>query len=447
MTGTAGRAGARAAVGAGTGWRPTAALARALGTGAALLLAGVLLRRPDLVVVAAPLLIGPALALARRPVSAPEVELSVPGGAVLEGDPMPVTVTVSAADQVDVAAVTLLLPAWLRTREGRDPPASAVLVAGGEQVEVPFALRTLRWGRRTVGPATLRATAAYGLLRWPEEGTGTALTTTWPLGQGFAATDAVPRAEGLVGAHRSRRPGEGGDLAGVRPFVPGDRLRRVNWRVTARTGVTHVTSTYSDRDTEVLLCLDSRQDLGTPPDSCLDAGVRAAAAIAEHYLRAGDRVALVDLGQRYRAVPARNGRGHLVRILDVLLDAKPRSAGGGRQSGGMLRPAELTSLAAADALVVLLSPLSGPASLEAVVALSLAGRSVVAVDTLPPGARPANPADFTDLAFRLWRLQREADLSRLGELGVPVVPWLGAGSLDQVLHDVRRAARAPRVAR
>ena len=64
--------------------------------------------------------------------------------------------------------------------------------------------------------------------------------------------------------------------------------------------------------------------------------MRAAAAVAEHYLRAGDRVGLVDLGQRYRLVPARNGRTQLVRMLDVLLDARPpaeTASGPGRPPG------------------------------------------------------------------------------------------------------------------
>lgn len=430
-----------------TGWRPTAALLRAVATGGALLLGAVLLRREDLVVLAAPLLIGTVLALTRRPAEPPEIELTVPPGAVLEGDRLPATVEIGTPVGIDVASVVLRVPPWLRTPDGRDPPARVVTVPDDTRLTVPFELTSRRWGRRTAGPAVLRATAAYGLLRFGDVETDTVLTTTWPLREGFAATDVVPRAEGLVGAHPSRRAGEGGDVAGVRPFVLGDRLRRVNWRVTARTGVTHVTSTYSDRDTEVLLCLDSRQDLGVPPDSSLDTGVRAAASIAEHYLRAGDRVAFADLGRRFRTVPGRNGRGHLVRILDSLLEARPRTRAEGGRPAGTWRPAELTSLAPPDALVVLLTPLASPAALEIVSALSYADRSVVVIDTLPEHARPGRRADFTDLAFRLWRLQREADVLRLRELGVPVVPWRGAGSLDLVLLDVSRAARAPRVGR
>jgi uncharacterized protein (DUF58 family) len=240
----------------------------------------------------------------------------------------------------------------------------------------------------------------------------------------------------------SRRPGEGGDLAGVRPFVPGDRLRRINWRVTGRTGELHVTATYSDRDTEVLLMLDSTQDLGRAPESCLDVGVRAAAAIAEHYLRAGDRVGLIDLGNPQRRVPPRNGRSHLVRLLDVLMDARPH-----RDQRPDPATAEAAALSAAHALVVLLSPLTHPAALAAVAAVARSGRSVVAVDTLPADLHPDRHSDWSDLAFRIWRLRRSADLDRLAELGVPVVTWGGAGSLDQVLRDVTRTARAARAAR
>ena len=94
---------------------------------------------------------------------------------------------------------------------------------------------------------------------------------------------------------------------------------------------------------------------------------------------------------------------------------------------------------------MLLSPLATDAALGTVVGLARAGRSVVAVDTLPPRLRPDPRGEYTELAYRLWRLRRDADLHRLAELGVPVVRWQGAGSLDVVLRDVRRAARAPRV--
>jgi len=402
-----------------------------------LLLLAVLLRRADLVVLAAPLVLGAVFGLAGRPAAGPSIRLRVPRDTMLEGGRATVVASVTAPDGVDIAAVQVELPPDLVA-----PTATAAVRVPPGSVDVGFRVRTVRWGRQQVGPAWVRATAAFGLLSWPPVRTETATTATWPLREGFDAADTVPRAEGLVGAHVSRRPGEGGDLAGVRPFVPGDRLRRINWRVTGRTGELHVTATYSDRDTEVLLMLDSTQDLGRAPESCLDVGVRAAAAIAEHYLRAGDRVGLIDLGNPQRRVPPRNGRSHLVRLLDVLMDARPH-----RDRRPDPATAEAAALSAAHALVVLLSPLTHPAALAAVAAVARSGRSVVAVDTLPADLHPDRHSDWSDLAFRIWRLRRSADLDRLAELGVPVVTWGGAGSLDQVLRDVTRTARAARATR
>ncbi|MEN3361301.1 MAG: hypothetical protein V7637_5283 [Mycobacteriales bacterium] len=424
------------------------ALVRAVAATAGLLLAAVLLRREDLVVLAVPIAVGAAVGLAGRPRTAPRLQLAVPRSALLEGAQTVPSVVVLADEPPDLVTVELAIPRWL-VADGA-PLARAVAVPAGEPVRVPFPLRSQRWGRRMIGPAALTGSAAYGLLRCGPYLSAPGVVTVWPLRAGFDAVDAVPRAEGLVGPHQSRRFGSGSDIAGVRPFAPGDRLRRINWRVSARADRLHVTATYSDRDAEVLLCLDSGHDLGEPPASSLDTAVRAAAAIAEHYLRHGDRVGLLDLGRLDgRRVPAGNGRAHLVRLLDVLLDARGRGRqeAAERRSVGRLLMTELPRLAPRRALLIALTPLAGEAIFEVLGLLGRNGSALVVVDTMPADVRPEWQGEWTDLAFRLWRLERDAGIGRLGALGVPVVPWLGAGSLDAVLRDVSQTARAPRLAR
>ena len=58
----------------------------------------------------------------------------------------------------------------------------------------------------------------------------------------------------------------------------------------------------------------------------------------------------------------------------------------------------------------------------------------------PPAGRPG---PWHEVAYRLWRLERENIIGQLREHGVPVVRWAGAGSLDQVLRDVARLAGGP----
>ena len=64
--------------------------------------------------------------------------------------------------------------------------------------------------------------------------------------------------------------------------------------------------------------------------------------------------------------------------------------------------------------------------------------------TLPEGVTPPRRSDLTEVAHRLWRLERDNTIGQLREHGVPVVRWAGAGSLDLVLRDVARMASAPK---
>lgn len=441
------------------GWRPSAALERAIVVVAVLVLCAVLFRRPDLAVLAIPFLVGTGLGLAGIRRGELAVRTSAAPVALLEGDTTDVTVTVGSTGPLDVVAVTVGYGAGLiaesAPRARRVRYARVTSLAAGQEVDLRFPLRSVRWGRAMVGPVSISTYAADGLLcrdpvRVPDVG-----LHVWPLRESFQATETVPRAEGMVGLHRSRLLGDGTDIAEVRPFQPGDRLRRINWRISMREQALHVTSTVSDRDTDVVLCLDTRYEVWTEgrgprrdaphglgeDESSLDLAVRAAAAIAEHYLRAGDRVGLVDLGQPLRRVRQGAGRAHLMRLFEVLLDVR-----GYRRVDQTIMRLALSELPP-GALVVIMSPLVGEAAFGSVATLARSGHSVVAVDTLPPNPGPGEPTEWTELAWRVWWLERSNSIGRLSELGVAVVPWSGAGSLDDVLRDVSRAARAPRLRR
>ncbi len=183
--------------------------------------------------------------------------------------------------------------------------------------------------------------------------------------------------------------------------------------------------------------------------SVVDTTVRAAAAISEHYLRHGDRVGLVQLGEDLRYLPAKNGRRHLQSTLDWLLYAGSPPTGGnpdfdGAGAGGefVLDPHRFPP----SALIIVLTPLIVADSAQVMATLARAGRLVVAVDTLGDLAdRAIVGTQWTPLAQRLWRIEREHLIGQLWEVGVPVTGWAGAGSLDQVLRDLTRLAAAPRL--
>jgi uncharacterized protein (DUF58 family) len=429
-------------------WRPTHAQIRAVCLAGGLLLVAVLARRPDAAVLGLPLAFVAAWSRYFRPRERPEVHAELDADVLFEGQATTYRLKVTEALDPDIDLVVMALPRapWFRY----DPPQAAIAeptVNGDVTMEV--GLRSERWGLRSLENPSVIATSALGGYRVAVPSAGAVAVSTLPLREGFEAVDAVPRPAGLVGLHRSRRPGEGTELAGVRPFRTGDRLRRINWAVSARTRELHVTSTWSDRDTEVVILLDTGGEVGISEgidgrSSSLDTAVRAAASIAEHYLRHGDRVRLIDTGTIVGGVRAGSGRAHLRRILDVLVHADRK---GRQQDQQQLARRHRIR---ADSLVLVLSPLLRPAMLGYIVTLVHSGCTVIAVDTLPPDVGDIIDLEQHDakawpLGWRIRLLERRAELDRLGDLGVPTVPWRGAGTLDEVLRDAARLASAPRI--
>lgn len=424
-------------------WVPTRALGRTVLVTGLLLVLGVALGRVDLVLLAAPFAVGAAIGLRRMPRAAPELSIDADGEHLVEGGEVRAGVTVGNPDVIeyDLVVVRTRTSPWLRLEDADRP--FAVRVTPDAWTGVDLAGKALRWGRQDVGPVAARVAACGGLLACRPVVAPARGVRVYPETEPFAATEAMPAAAGLVGNHRSRRPGEGGELAGVRPFAPGDRLRRIDWRVSLRTRDLHVASTLSDRDAEVLLLLDVLGEAGVSGGvagqaSVLDTTVRAAAAIAEHYLQRGDRVSLAEYGASARRLRPATGRRQYLTVLEWLLDVRAEENSEGQEY------AFGAHHVSSDALVVVLTPLVDPRAADLLAGLVQSGRYTVAVNTLPDGSAPAAGGPWTELATRLWTMERENVLGRLREHGVPVVTWAGAGSLDLVLRDVARLASAPR---
>lgn len=427
-------------------WIPTRALSRAVLLTGLLLVGAVLLGRFDLAVLAAPFALGTAWALRRGPALLPRVALAALGPAV-EGADIAATMSVGNPDRVDydVIVARALYSPWLRYRQA--DRAYAVELAAGRVEDVAFEGRALRWGRHGFGPGRAYAATCDALFVSTEVHAPARLVKVYPATAPFAADQAMPRAAGMAGVHRSRLRGEDGELAGVRAFAPGDRLRRIDWRVTLRTRQLHVAQMLSHRDAEVVLLIDVLHEAGRSGGvegtaSVFDTTVRAAAAIAEHYLQEGDRVSLVEYSGPARRLRPASGRRQYLAILEWLLNVKVFAG------GGVEPPAYAfgTHVVPASALGVVLTPLLDQRSAEMIAHLARSGRSVVAVDTLGDAVLDmATRNEWSPLAYRLWRLERENTIGLLREAGVPLVAWAGARSLDQVLRDVTRMAAAPRV--
>jgi uncharacterized protein (DUF58 family) len=182
-----------------------------------------------------------------------------------------------------------------------------------------------------------------------------------------AAKAASLRARGRVdsqrvGPHRGTRRGRGLEFEEVRAYVPGDDLRSIHWRVTARRGRTHTKLFREERERPVWLLVDLEPQMffGSRLQLKSVVAVRAAALLAWIAMLEGERVGAVISGGT--GVSCRSPRARdagVLAILTELVARQPRAPGAGLT--GDLEPALrlLVPLIQPGSLVLALTDFSG----------------------------------------------------------------------------------------
>lgn len=423
-------------------WLPNVGLVFGLGVGVLLAGGGLLFSRPELVLIAAPLLVAVVWAYQRRPRGAARVSISTEIGARTASEFVDYTVSFGLPDDTD--AVVLRLYERGRTRSEIVVSANTAEQLSGQIAIVHSGPQELvRVDYSLIGPQASVITA-------PTPGPRTRRV----IPARILSLRRLPlpfRMFGLSGGHDSRRPGDGGEFRDIGQFAPGDRLRRIDWRVTARRaqapGDLYVRHSFATADATVLVVMDSRDDIaelvlprsaGPKPETAtsLDLAREAAASIAKGYANSGDRIGFRDLAGSTRAFAPGGGTAHLQRLLSGISRTRPIGAPTRR-----LRPPVIP----AGALVYVLSTfLDGEAARMAEL-WRAAGHRVVAVDVLPVTPREGLKRE-QEVALRMVLLERESRISELAAVGVDVIRWRAriAGSPESQLARISRGTRRPR---
>ena len=194
------------------------------------------------------------------------------------------------------------------------------------------------------------------------------------------------RMEGLLaGDYRASVHGVGTELAQVRPYQPGDDVRRIDWNVTARTGEPHVRVHLAERVLVTWLVLDTSPSMqfGTAERRKADVAEGVAVAVGHLATRRGNRLGIVTFGDgNPKTLPSRQGRIALIGLLTTLR-REPEAARVGQTSLG---EALMRTGAAAPqrSLVVVVSDFRGPLDWRGPL-LELAGQhDVIAVEIRDP---------------------------------------------------------------
>jgi uncharacterized protein (DUF58 family) len=402
------------------------------------LLAALALRRPELVAVAAPFALFAAVGqvLVRRPSIDAAVRLD-PERA-LEGDEVEIVASVEAETGAERVELLLELPRDLVLDEADDP----VLLHLGDGLsrELRFRVRCARWGAFRVGRIHLRTEDGFGLYRHEQTLDRRQPLKVYPAEETLRELLRPLETQVFAGNHVARQKGEGIEFADLRPFVPGDRVRHVNWRASARRGELWINEHHAERNADVVILVDSFAEARRGGRSTLDPALRAAATLAARYLRQKDRVGFVTFGGVLNWLFPSSGTTQLYRIVDSMLDTQIVLSYAWKDIGVVPR-----RTLPPQALLLALTPLLDERSAVALLDLRARGFDVVAVEISPLSLLPEPQSELAAVADRLWRLRREAIRGRFERAGIPVAVWEDESSLGAVLEEVgayRRQARA-----
>jgi uncharacterized protein (DUF58 family) len=440
------------------GWAQSPAQTGAALVGLVCVVGAFILGRVELAFVGAPLLLAALVDRARRPRGITRVVVAATvegdgggdGGGPDGGGPdggrpdggersptVPVTVRADSADAVVADAVQLrLAPADRAPFDVFLPPGAAARLRldvpvrhSGPQRVVAVQARTIGSGASWVGEAGTPA-AVDRVVR--------------PAAVPLRSLPLPARLLGLTGQHISSRPGEGGEFRDVDRYRSGDRLRRIDWKATARRaqrpGELYVRRTTATSDAAVHIVVDARDDLPAevadwaapyprPGVRSLDLAREAAVSLVAAYTASADRVGFDDLGDARRALPPRGGRRHRQAVVRAIETTAARGSATDRIRAPRLAP---------GALVYVLSTFLDDQPLRLALVWRAAGHRVIAVDVLPAPVTDGLPAREA-VALRVVVAERAVRWARMAAAGVDTLTWAAADRDAQL----RRLAAPP----
>jgi uncharacterized protein (DUF58 family) len=397
--------------------------------GALGLIVGLAASEPAAVAIGAAFLLPVVYGLAAPRPALPTSKIELSHDRLLEGDAVELRLDLAAEAPLDWLELRLRVPARSRLLEGAERLVLAL--RAGEVRTLRYRIECARWGLYPVGAVQLVGMHRLCMIRL----TGTR-DSTRPL-------RVYPRIERLrrlldplvtslaSGSRPAAASGEGIEFGEIREFRSGERVRRINWRASARRGQLLVSDRLPERSSEVVLFLDSLTEAGSDQGSTLDHAVRAVASLVGEYLRRRDRVGLLNWGGELEWVLPSVGARQLYRIVDAVLSSE--SARLYRWRDPRLIPRRVLP---PQSLIVALTPLLDWWVNRALLDLRARGFDLALIEIDPlPFAEHAR-AVYGDEVWRVWLLERELIRNRFLRAGVLVGRWNAGVPLAAVVEEL-----------
>ncbi len=324
------------------------------------------------------------------------------------------------------------LPAGIELEKGTNHAHTRL--QPGEAFELGLEFPSPIRGHYPMGPLTVRARDPFGLYLY-EVTLDPDILAVLPRPERIRGTELRPRHVGpWPGTIPSRTSGHGTEFYSLRGYTPGDDMKRINWKASARANRLIVNEMEAERVTDVMLVLDTEVSHTEASELDLfERSVGGATSMASLLLRQGNRVGLILQGSERGIVPPGFGKRQEKRIIYMLASAKPGKA--------VIPTSYVVTLLArlmlpAKAQIAIISPLLDPSLTEGIRELSIAGYSIIVISPIPEEPRIFQ-SEAEKIAYRIFQLERANTLMSVEKVST-LVQWPAGVPMSRILGKAKR---------
>lgn len=335
----------------------------------------------------------------------------------------------------DLAFIEVLdvLPSSVEVLKGSNH--QVLELKSGEKKKIRYKLGCPLRGELDVGPIKFRYRDSLGLFykEWEEE--NSVKIHVLPRMEKMKNVNIRPSyTRNWLGNIRSSNIGIGTEFYSIREYVPGDEIRDINWKATAKHLNPMTNEFEGERSGDVIIVLDGYKagNVGTRRYNTTTASARAAASIASTILEDRNRVGLVVLGDYLNWVYPGAGREQFYKIMDNLSRL---------QEGGTWKFEDAKWLIKRffpnRSMIIFISPLIQDKVTDTIIDMCMKEFDVMVISPNPVKLEKQLDEDYKPTAESILNMERKTLIERLWRYAM-VVDWDPNEPLEAALNEVLR---------
>jgi len=325
-----------------------------------------------------------------------------------------------------------LLPSLVEVVEGSN--RKVIKMEGNERKEMSYKISCPITGKIDIGPIKVKYRDPLDFFS-KEVDFGEELNLRiLPQTQEMQSVDIHPSyTKHWLGDIKSKNIGIGSEFFSLREYHPGDEIRNINWKATAKHFEPFTNEYEGEKSGDVILVVDGYKKgmVGTERYNSLRVSVDAAASLASSILSARNRLGLIVSGEYMNWVYPGTGKNHYHKVMANLTQFEK---GGSWDLEGVRMLLE--DFFPRKSLIIFISPLTIMEFTETIIDLARKEYDVMVISPDPLKIEEELLDDYDEIAESFVRTERKNIIDRLWSAGTTVVDWDPNEPLEPALKEV-----------